>query len=147
MSKFRIFVGISILIITPLGFLTKAYHGIGADWVNNSLGGVLYVVFWCLVVAFFKPQWKEKFIAIGVFTVTSLLEAAQLWHPPVLEWLRSFYLGKVLLGTTFALSDFPHYAAGALLGALWIKRLRIFTARPMGVDSNNANALKEKGEF
>ena len=127
MSKLRYAIGISLLIITPLGFLTKAYQGIAADWVNNSLGGVLYVIFWCLVVAFLKPNRNEKVIAIWVFVLTSLLEIAQLWHPPFLEFLRSFYIGKVLLGTTFTFSDFPHYAAGAFLAVIWVKKLKSLT--------------------
>ncbi len=116
---------LSILIITPIGFLTKAYHGpYLTDWVNNSLGGLLYVTFWCLVAAFLNPKWPEVKIALIVLLVTSVLETAQLWHPPFLQYLRSFYLGKVLLGTTFTWSDFPHYAAGALIGYFWIKRIQ-----------------------
>ncbi len=114
----------SLIIITPMGFLTKAYHGFGAHWVNDSLSGLLYVVFWCLVVYLLFPKYSVKNIAIGVFVVTSVLEIAQLWHPVFLEYLRSFYLGRVLLGTTFAWSDFPHYAAGALIGYVWIKQIR-----------------------
>jgi hypothetical protein len=41
---------ILLLLITPLGFYTKIYSGPGASWVNDSLGGVFYEVFWCLLV-------------------------------------------------------------------------------------------------
>ncbi len=113
----------SLILITPLGFLTKAYHGVGAHWVNDSLSGLLYVVFWCLVVYLLFPRYSVKNIAIGVFVVTSVLEVAQLWHPAFLEYLRSFYLGRVLLGTTFVWSDFVYYALGSLLAFLWMQRV------------------------
>ncbi len=122
--KIRIAFAVSILVITPLGFLTKAYQGPLAYWVNNSLGGLLYVTFWCLVWGLVNPQWSERNIAIAVLVVTSLLEFAQLWHPPVLNWLRSFYLGQVVLGTTFVWSDFFYYVVGAGLGWWWLKQIK-----------------------
>ena len=124
LKKIRLMLALSVLVITPLGFLTKAYHGPLAHWVNNSLGGLFYVTFWCLVAAFVKPQWSEKSIALIVFLITGILETLQLWHPPFLEWLRSFYLGKVLLGTTFVFSDFFYYLLGAWLGWWWIKKIK-----------------------
>ena len=113
----------SLIIITPVGFLSKAYHGFGAHWVNDSFSGLLYVVFWCFVFYFLFPRYSIKNIAIWVFAITSILEVAQLWHPAFLEYLRSFYLGRVLLGTTFVWSDFVYYALGALLAYLWMQRV------------------------
>ncbi len=112
-----------ILLITPVGFLSKAYHGPAAHWVNDSLSGVLYVIFWCWVVAFLLPRARASRIAIAVFVGTSLLEVAQLWHAPFLQYLRSFYLGKVILGTTFVPSDFFYYAIGAGIAFWSLKRL------------------------
>lgn len=126
LNKQQLAVIFSLIVITPIGFLTKAYHGIAAHWVNDSFSGLLYVIFWCLVVYFLLPNASPKKIAFWVFIVTDLLEIAQLWHPPFLEYLRSFYLGKVLLGTTFTWSDFLYYAAGALIGYGWLRRIQKF---------------------
>jgi hypothetical protein len=63
-----------------------------------------------------------------VLSVTCLLEGLQLWHPPFLEWPRSYLIGQILLGTTFSWSDFPYYFIGAELGWLWIQALRLATA-------------------
>ncbi|NOX87892.1 MAG: DUF2809 domain-containing protein [Calditrichaeota bacterium] len=125
MKSARFLTAVSLFLITPLGFLTKAYNGAGAHWVNDSLGGVLYVIFWCLAVYWLFPSVSIKKIAWWVFTVTCLLEFAQLWHPPFLQTLRSYYLGKVILGTTFVWSDIPHYAVGALIGWYWLHRIQI----------------------
>ncbi len=122
-SRKRIILILWILVITPIGFLTKAYHGPAAHWVNDSLSGALYVIFWCWVVAFFAPGVHARNIAFWVFGTTSLLEVAQLWHPPFLQYLRSFYLGKVILGTTFAWSDFFYYAIGAGVAYWSLRRL------------------------
>jgi hypothetical protein len=46
-----------------------------------------------------------------------MLELLQLWHPPLLEVVRSTFLGHALIGSGFQWSDLPHYAAGALVAA------------------------------
>jgi len=90
--------------------------------VNNSLGGVFYVLFGCLLVFWFLPRARPGRIALAVLLVTCLLEFLQRWHPPWLEWRRHFWLGQMLLGTTFAGSDFSYSFLGAGLGWRWLWR-------------------------
>ncbi len=112
---------LSILIIIPIGFASKFYRGPAAAWVNDSLGGVFYVIFWCLVGYLFFPKSKPWKIAAIVLTITCLLECLQLWHPPFLEWLRSYFIGATILGTSFVWSDFPYYFLGSAIGWLWLR--------------------------
>jgi hypothetical protein len=113
----------ALLIVTPLGFATKSYPGPGSAWMQHYAGGVLYVMFWILVVLAVRPGLSPRRVAIAVFLVTSALEVLQLWHPAWLEALRAPFLGKALLGTTFAWWDFPHYALGAVAAVLLVRRL------------------------
>ncbi len=115
---------ISLLLITPLGFATKFYTGPARHWVNTSLGGVLYEIFWCLVVFLFLRKTAAWKIALGVFIATSILEVLQLFHPPFLQFIRSFFIGRTLIGTTFVPSDFFYYMIGSLLGWAWIGALK-----------------------
>lgn len=115
---------LSLLVVTPLGFLLKLYAGPGRGWFNNYAAGVLYEIFWCLVLLFLWPHRKYMVkIAVGVFVVTSILEVLQLWHPWMLEKIRSTFLGRALVGTTFSWLDFPHYVLGCALGWLWMLRI------------------------
>jgi hypothetical protein len=120
---------LSLGLITPLGFLFKLYAGPGHHWLNNSAVGVLYVIFWCLILFLVWPrrEWAGK-IAVGVLVATSLLEVLQLWHPWPLELVRATFLGRALLGTTFTWLDFPYYALGSTLGWLWMRALSEPTA-------------------
>jgi len=114
---------LSLCIVTPLGFLFKGYSGPGHQWFNDYGAGVLYEVFWCLVVFFFIPRKiYTTHIAIGVFVITSILEILQLWHPQLLQQLRSTFLGGAILGITFVWWDFPHYIMGCLVGwfSMWV---------------------------
>lgn len=111
-----------LCVVTPAGFLSKSYAGVGHWWFNDYGAGVLYDVFWCLVIFFFAP--KKKYattIAVVVLLITCILETLQLWHPPFLELVRSYYLGSALIGNTFVWWDFPHYFLGCFIGWLCMR--------------------------
>ena len=66
---------LSLLLVTPLGFLLKFYPGPGRNWVNNYAAGVLYVIFWCLLLFLFWPRRDcTGRIALAVLIATCLLE-------------------------------------------------------------------------
>jgi hypothetical protein len=115
---------LSLMVIVPLGFSTKFYQGPAAPWINDSLSGVFYEVFWCLLIFLFLPQARPGIIALAVLVLTCFLEFLQLWHRPFLEYLRSFFVGRTILGTTFAWTDFPYYFLGSGIGWFWLRQLR-----------------------
>lgn len=116
MSRRRLFCLIALLIIIPIGFYTKFYSGNASEWVNNSLGGVFYEIFWCLIIflIFVKP--KPILIASVVLLVTCALEFTQLWKPQFLEILRSNFIIRTIIGSSFSWSDFPYYIIGSIAG-------------------------------
>ena len=123
---------LSLIFIIPIGFASKFYSGPAAYWVNNSLGGLFYVIFWCLFFSLLVPNAKPFVISASVFIATSMLEFLQLWHPRFLEWIRSFFLGRALIGTSFVPSDFVYYIFGALIGWAWmviLRRLEFFSPK------------------
>ena len=122
-TKRRLWTFVFLLIIIPIGFATKLYSGPGKDWVNNSLGGVFYEMFWCLFIYYVFIKLKHWKIAISVFIATSVIEIIQLWHPPFLEYIRRYFLGRVLLGTTFSWYDFIYYFIGCGISFLLMRRL------------------------
>lgn len=124
--KRRLVIGIIILVLIPLGFYTKYYIGPGHKWVFNSLGGLLYVLFWCLLTGLIFPKTKPFKIVALVFILTSMIEFLQLWHPPFLQEIRKSFIGKTLLGNSFNANDFIYYLLGSLIGFLilkWINRI------------------------
>ena len=115
---------LSVLIIVPVGFYCKFYNGPAENWVNNSLGGVFYVIFWCLVVLLFLGNTKPWRIAIVVLTITCFLEFLQLWHHQFLQFIRSYFVGRTILGTSFTWYDFPYYFVGCGIGWFWMTCLK-----------------------
>lgn len=123
-STIRLLTMFSLLIITPLGFLSKAYYGPLKEWVNDSGGDILYEIFWCLFFFLLLPNRKAiNTIPLWVFAVTCIIEFLQLWETPLLDAIRATFIGRTLLGTTFVLWDFPHYALGCIIGWLWLLQL------------------------
>lgn len=114
---------VSLLIVIPVGFYSKFYSGSAHTWVNNSLGGVFYEIFWCLVLALFFQRLKPLNIVLIVLSLTCVLEFMQLWHPPLLELLRGNFIGVTILGNSFTWSDFPYYFVGSLVGYFWINTI------------------------
>jgi len=115
---------ISLATVIPAGFYCKFYSGPAANWVRNSLSGVLYELFWCLLLFMLFEGIKPWVIAVSVLMATCLLEFLQLWHPPFLELIRSTFIGRTLLGTSFTWFDFPYYLAGCAIGWLWLRGLQ-----------------------
>lgn len=62
--------------------------------------------------------------------MTCILEFLQLWHPPFLELIRSYLIGRLLIGTSFSWWDFPHYLVGCLIGWWWLAKLEKFSRHP-----------------
>ena len=111
-----------LFITVLLGFALKYYPGPARDLLNNSLAGIAYVIFWCLLYKLIFPHVKAYKIVLIITLITCLLEFAQLWHPPFLNFLRSFSLGKIVLGTTFNWTDFPYYFLGGFCAWLLLKK-------------------------
>ncbi|MCB0806603.1 MAG: DUF2809 domain-containing protein [Bacteroidales bacterium] len=127
MNRQRLLIILSLIVITPIGFYSKFYEGPAQTWVRDSLGGLFYEIFWCLVFGFILIKVKPIRIALWVFIITCALEFLQLWHPPFLEYFRSTFIGRTILGSSFNLVDFPYYLMGSAFGYFWLYGIRKLT--------------------
>jgi Protein of unknown function (DUF2809) len=126
MKNRYLLLSISLVLVTFLGFGFKFYQGFGQEWVNNNGAAIWYEVFWCLFAFWFFPTKKAiNAIPIWVFVVTCILEILQIWKTPILQSIRATLIGRLLLGTTFAWWDFPHYVIGSLIGWLWLHQIYV----------------------
>lgn len=114
----------SLLIVIAMGFFFKFYNGFGRQWFNNNGAAIFYEIFWCLFAFLFVKSRKAiSQIPLWVFVITCMLEFLQLWHPPGLQQIRTTFVGRLLIGSTFSWWDFPHYAIGCILSWLWLRQL------------------------
>ncbi len=115
---------IHLLVLIPVGLAVKyALPEPLAGWGMQYGAAILYEIFWILMLRLIFAGWSPLRCAVTVFFATSLLEMLQLWHPFWLEGLRSYFLGRVLLGTSFDPVDFVYYFVGSAAGFGYVRRL------------------------
>ena len=106
---------ILLILLVPIGLGTKFYNGNNYFWINNSFSDVIYEIFWSILLFLLIPKMKLIVNIATIFIATSIIEFLQLVKTPYLLKLRSSFLGKTLLGTTFVPMDFVYYAIGCVL--------------------------------
>ena len=114
--KRRVPLCVALLVVTALGLGTSAYEGRERLWVRDHGSGILYVMFWILLVLTLRPDSSPGRVSIAVLVLTCLVEFSQLIDARWLNAIRKTWLGASLLGIGFKWSDLPYYAIGAIAG-------------------------------
>ncbi|PSQ72343.1 MAG: hypothetical protein BRD31_01205 [Bacteroidetes bacterium QH_2_64_26] len=91
----------SIFLCSSPGHRNEVVRGPAARGIHGHAGGILYVIFWTVVVVLAVPSLSPWTVAGGVFIVTCGLEFLQLWSPARLEAIRDTFFGHALPGSTF----------------------------------------------
>lgn len=116
--RHRLLFFINILAIVPLGYIVRFGH-ILPEFISDAGGGIAYELFWIFLLLTIAPRANIRMTAIFVCLATCAIEFLQLYQPPWLQAIRATIPGRLVLGTTFAWSDFPPYFIGSALGLLW----------------------------
>lgn len=116
---------VMVPLVVAFGLACKLYRGPGSNLINNfGPASIAYVVLLALLMFAIKPK-REKIVPIILvaFVLTCVIEFMQLWQPEWLTMVRSTVLGRLILGTTFNLLDFPAYLIGAIVSGLILRTL------------------------
>ncbi len=122
----RLYALAAVLLLTPIGFYTKFYHGPGYVWVNSYAGDIFYPMFWFFVLIFIRPRISPVKAAMIVFIFSTVIEFSQLLSFPILEQIRGTFIGRTVIGVRFVPADIVYYAAGCLLAFGLYKLLHFF---------------------
>lgn len=111
------------ILTIPLGFAAKFYSGPGQHIVSNSFAGTFYVIFWSFLACavFFRKDFR--IVILAVLLVTFALEFLQLVSNPLLDGIRSTFIGVTLIGNSFVWSDLLYYIAGSFLAWIITKKM------------------------
>jgi len=105
-----------VIILIPIGILTKIYTGFGSEFFHNYLGGVIYMCFFIVLTSLFFPQSDPIKITLIVLIITCMIEFSQLIQASFMISLRKHFIIQVLIGSVFNYFDFVFYLAGAGIG-------------------------------
>ena len=127
---------VTVLAVTPLGFATKLYVGVGESWVHLYAGDILYPVFWYFLFLTFFPRFNPYLLAALNLAFDSICEFSQLLQTPLLESIRSTFIGRTLIGTGFDSHDFYYYLIGNILAVI-LYRFLLLSISPRNHDAVN----------
>jgi hypothetical protein len=125
--------------IAPTRSSNLVYEGAYAIWVSREVCGVFYALAWCFGLSLLRPTARPRNLALVATALCFAIELSQLWHPYFLEVWRATLPGRLALGSGFSWLDLPYYAAGGLIGGIWLgilpfrKRRAFDHVRPMGL--------------
>lgn len=108
-------VGATVLTVCA-GLGSRKFGAHLPGFVAEYAGDALYATLVFVLAALVRPRAKGASLACVAFGFSALVEASQAVHVGPLDAVRATWPGRLVLGTTFVWSDFPCYAAGALLG-------------------------------
>jgi len=86
--------------------------------VAKTLGDALYAVLVFLLVACAVPRATTRNLAVIAFAICAAVEASQAVDTPWLDAARDTWLGRHILGESFAWLDLARYAVGIAAVAL-----------------------------
>ncbi len=123
-KTYRLALLVGIVLIIPLGYSVRFATSLGMPLLQDIVGSLAYQILLMFLAAFFYPRASLVKVAVWVCVASSVGELLQLWQPPLLQTIRATWIGRIVLGNTFTVSDFPPYAVGSFLGWLGLKWLR-----------------------
>ena len=115
LNRKRLILLISLVPFCIIGIFVKLYMGRYSLVWPDKIAGTFYVIFWSFFIALIFPDKPRLKLVLVVFIITCLLEFTQLYSFAVLDAIRSTFVGRAMIGTSFSWSDFPWYLIGALL--------------------------------
>ncbi|MBN2169776.1 MAG: DUF2809 domain-containing protein [Candidatus Krumholzibacteriota bacterium] len=123
MSHLRLRTAVFLGVVVALGLAMKLYAGPGRWWLNNWGASFAYECFFMgAVLLIVGSVSRIGTIAVGVCLGTCALEFLQLWQPDWLVAVRATFVGRSVLGHSFAWADLPAYPLGCLLGWCMLRR-------------------------
>ena len=107
-----------LALLTPMGLATKIYQGPMQEWVHAYAGDVFYAMFWYFLIMLFFPRARPALVCLFVFFFSTAVELTQLSDAAMLVWMRQFFLGRTLVGSSFSVMDILYYYIGSQLAVL-----------------------------
>ena len=122
-------IAVVLFVLIPIGISTIFYRGPGQEWMLSYAGDILYTMFFFFLLILIWPKWHPLISAGIAFCFSTAIEFTQLISTPFLESIRSYFLGRTLIGTGFSPVDILYYFLGSILGLLLLRFLSGFATK------------------
>lgn len=118
MIRNRILYGLWILLTIGAGLASRHFKAYFPLWVGDYFGDVLWALMVYFIVAFLSKNFKSYEVALFSLLFSYAIEISQLCQAALLNHIRSYKLGALILGFSFSWSDILCYTIGVSVGFL-----------------------------
>ena len=112
MSRRRLLTFAVLIAVIAAGIASRRYGFVLPVPIRKRTGDALWAMAAYLALGLARPAWSTVRLSGISLTVTFAIEFSQLWHAPVLEFVRNYALGRLLIGVGFYWLDLLAYAIG-----------------------------------
>jgi hypothetical protein len=94
------------------GYASRKYSHHLPVMIQKRTGDALWACAVFVLVAILRPRWPTFVITAVALLISYSVEFSQIYHAPWIDRIRSYALGKMILGTTFFWWDQVAYTVG-----------------------------------
>jgi hypothetical protein len=120
-----------LLVLPVLGLGSRS----GARWLPSFIAAYAGDTLWTVMVyaslLFVWPRLSIARVLAAALAISYWVELSQLYHAPWIDAVRAHWLGALVLGRGFLVSDLLCYTVGALLAA-GVEQARMLTCGASG---------------
>lgn len=107
-----------ILIAGAAGILSRVFAASLPAFMGAYTGDTMWALALFFFIRILFPQINLFWVAFSAMLFSFFIEVSQLSDAPMLESIRDFHVGGLIIGYGFVWSDFICYLTGIIIGAL-----------------------------
>ena len=105
-----------LAVVLCAGYASRRYAHYLPPLIRKRTGDALWACAVFVLMAIIRPRWSTLALTLTALLISYSVEFSQIYHRPWIDYLRSYAIGKLILGTTFFWWDQVAYTIG--IGAL-----------------------------
>jgi hypothetical protein len=101
-----------LLIVGAAGYASRRYAYVLPLPIRKRAGDALWADAVFVLVALIRPRWSTLQVATAALLIAYSIEFSQIYHAPWIDKIRSYSIGRLILGATFFWLDQLAYTIG-----------------------------------
>jgi hypothetical protein len=104
-----------LMLVLAAGYLSRRYAHLLPLLIRKRTGDALWASAVFVLLAILRPKWRTRAVTFAALFISYSIEFSQIYHAPWIDHLRSYALGRLILGTTFFWLDQVAYTVGIVV--------------------------------
>jgi hypothetical protein len=90
-----------LTLVLCAGYASRRYSHDLPLLIRKRTGDALWACAVFVLVGMFRPRWSTFAVTVTALLNSYTVEFSQIYHRPWIDHIRSYTIGKLILGTTF----------------------------------------------